>query len=101
MDMKNRVLPLGGWGFFFMSRNLIVIAQSWFISTVFADSLWLFAVSYYIYITFIGYRCKRTTLFFPRSQFSPPVSPKNRILSFPTCVSVCLLWARPSYAMEL
>jgi hypothetical protein len=32
-----------------------VISQDWFISVVVADTLWLFAISYYMYITFRGY----------------------------------------------
>jgi hypothetical protein len=39
------------------------IAQDWFISRLFGNTLWLFAVGYYIYITFLGYSCK----FYPHS----------------------------------
>ena len=29
--------------------------RDWFISTMFGNTLWLVALSYYIYITFLGY----------------------------------------------
>lgn len=32
-----------------------VINQDWFISAVLGNTLWLFAIGYYIYITFLGY----------------------------------------------
>jgi len=32
-----------------------LIEQEWFISTVFGNTLWLVALSYYVYITFLGY----------------------------------------------
>ena len=30
--------------------------RDWFVSTLFGNSLWLIALSYYVYITFLGYR---------------------------------------------
>jgi len=33
----------------------ILIEKNWFISTCFGNSLWLIALGYYIYITFLGY----------------------------------------------
>lgn len=33
-----------------------MIAQDWFISAFIADSLWLVATAYYIYITYLGYK---------------------------------------------
>lgn len=38
------------------------INQDWFISRLFGNTLWLFAVGYYIYITFLGYSCKSHSL---------------------------------------
>lgn len=35
-----------------------LISKDWMISTVIGNTLWLFAISYYIYITFLGYNCK-------------------------------------------
>jgi len=32
-----------------------LIERDWFVSTMFGNSLWLIALSYYIYITFLGY----------------------------------------------
>merc|ERR1711910_220659 len=32
-----------------------VIEREWFFSTMFGNTLWLIALSYYIYITFLGY----------------------------------------------
>jgi len=44
-----------------------LIERDWFISTVFGNTLWLVALSYYIYITFLGYSSlnilKRTNYF--------------------------------------
>ena len=33
----------------------ILISQPWFIATVFGNTLWLVAIGYYLYITFLGY----------------------------------------------
>ena len=33
----------------------LVVSQEWFVSTVAANTLWLVAISYYIYVTFRGY----------------------------------------------
>lgn len=35
-----------------------VISQDWFISRLFGNTLWLLAIGYYVYITFLGYSCK-------------------------------------------
>lgn len=35
-----------------------VISQDWFFSRFLGNTLWLLAVGYYIYITFLGYNCK-------------------------------------------
>jgi len=44
-----------------------LIERDWFISTMFGNTLWLVALSYYIYITFLGYSSlnilKRTNYF--------------------------------------
>ncbi len=34
------------------------INQEWFVSRLFGNTLWLFALGYYCYITFLGYSCK-------------------------------------------
>ncbi|XP_030373500.1 protein unc-50 homolog [Scaptodrosophila lebanonensis] len=34
-----------------------LISQSWFISRFLGNSFWLLAMSYYVYITFLGYNC--------------------------------------------
>lgn len=36
----------------------VFIAQPWFISVLFGNTLYMLAVGYYIYITFLGYNCK-------------------------------------------
>ena len=33
----------------------ILISQPWFIATLFGNLLWLIAIGYYLYITFLGY----------------------------------------------
>merc|ERR1719445_1132903 len=33
----------------------ILISQPWFIATLFGNTLWLVAIGYYLYITFLGY----------------------------------------------
>lgn len=34
-----------------------VISQDWFISRLLGNTLWLLAIGYYVYITFLGYNC--------------------------------------------
>lgn len=41
-----------------------VISHDWFISRFLGNSLWLFAILYYVYITFLGYNCKYIETFF-------------------------------------
>jgi hypothetical protein len=33
----------------------ILISREWFVATLFGNSLWLVAIAYYVYITFLGY----------------------------------------------
>ena len=33
----------------------VLISQSWFVATLFGNSLWLIALIYYVYINFLGY----------------------------------------------
>ncbi|GLH02761.1 Protein unc-50 homolog [Gryllus bimaculatus] len=35
----------------------VLISQEWFISRFFGNTLWLIALGYYIYVTFLGYSC--------------------------------------------
>lgn len=35
----------------------VLFSQDWFISRLLGNSLWLLAVCYYYYITFLGYNC--------------------------------------------
>lgn len=51
-----------------------VIARDWFISAVIADTMWLVAISYYVYITFLGYSAlpflkKTVALLYPIAGF--------------------------------
>lgn len=39
-----------------------IINKDWFFSRVFGNTIWLLALSYYIYITFLGYNCKWVTM---------------------------------------
>ncbi|XP_063709752.1 protein unc-50 homolog [Culicoides brevitarsis] len=34
-----------------------IISQDWFFSRLFGNTLWLLAIGYYVYITFLGYNC--------------------------------------------
>jgi hypothetical protein len=38
-----------------LAGGATVVAQPWFLSTALADTLWLTALGYYLYITFLGY----------------------------------------------
>ncbi len=37
----------------------ILISRPWFIATLFGNTLWLVAIGYYLYITFLGYHSLR------------------------------------------
>lgn len=36
----------------------VLFSQEWFIARLLGNGLWLLAISYYVYITFLGYNCK-------------------------------------------
>ena len=54
-----------------------VVVQPWFLSVVFANTLWLVALAQYVYITFLGYS-------------GAPSSTHTQRESVCVCVSVCL-----------
>ncbi|EDQ91693.1 uncharacterized protein MONBRDRAFT_19514 [Monosiga brevicollis MX1] len=56
-----------------------VVSQPWFISVVLADTLWLLALVYYIYITFLGYS-------------SLPFLHRTEIYLYPIAGVVVLYW---------
>jgi hypothetical protein len=43
---------------FLCSCVTVLISHEWFVSRLFGNSLWLIALGYYIYVTFLGYSCK-------------------------------------------
>jgi len=44
--------------FLFFLWVTVLISHEWFVSRLFGNSLWLVALGYYIYVTFLGYSCK-------------------------------------------
>jgi len=36
----------------------VLFSQEWFIARLLGNTLWLLALGYYVYITFLGYNCK-------------------------------------------
>ena len=57
-----------------------------FLATLVGNVLWLLAIGYYIYITFLGYNCLAILRYTKRILFAFP------ILGFLFLVSLCLNW---------
>ncbi|XP_063244212.1 protein unc-50 homolog [Bacillus rossius redtenbacheri] len=53
----------------------VLIRHDWFVSRLFGNSLWLLALGYYIYITFLGYSCL-------------PILEKTQVLLYPLTILV-------------
>ena len=53
---KNYFYPRNLYLYFFLIAA--VINQDWFVGRLFGNTLWLIAIGYYIYITFLGYSGK-------------------------------------------
>jgi len=46
------------WFIFCFLWVAVLISHEWFVSRLFGNTLWLVALGYYIYVTFLGYSCK-------------------------------------------
>lgn len=84
-----------------------LISRDWFISTFIGNTIWLLALGYYIYITFLGYngtcvrvRMVRRLLTSFRYTFSCPVAEKYANNSRNTTASVFVLRRDVNYRME-
>ncbi|XP_014674197.1 PREDICTED: protein unc-50 homolog isoform X2 [Priapulus caudatus] len=56
-------------------KHFIAVEPDWFLPKLFGNTLWLIAIGYYIYITFLGYSAL-------------PLLHKTQVLLYPTCVLV-------------